>query len=1067
MAVASLAPATTPPTSFTSQVTFTSHCAAQPRDSRAGRSGRAISLVARSSSEWRFGSSRLYVGRFEPRYSRGAAVKAYSAGLLHRTCHGGDESRKSRLFSPEPAVQAQQIRQRRRVTSRAISDPFAFSFDDGEENEEGDAAESNSYGDNERDPEEETLAALHWPALCATLASFASTSYARRLLLSLRPPKAPAQAHPSLALPSHTSTHSEKTHLERTLSEEIPLWGYAELQEQCEGLLEETAAAIELEERAGGAVDLSGVHASLVGDALRVLGRGMSVSGRQAAAVASMMVAANGMRRGVMDAVADVERGGQGGGREGGGREGGGTSRLHVLLDLLKPMATRPDLVQRIWSAVDEEGQVRDTASAEVRQARAACQLAAARAREAVARAARGRGAGGGVVEEVVEVEGRFCMVVSRQLMSAGEGSSSGLVMKSSSPSLAVIEPTSAVQLNNRYSEASAEAWRAEQAVLAQLSRDMGEAVGDVQGVLEAMVRLDVIIARARYSSWLGATRPSFTPLAEGLGFTDITTPSSPDVTSVEPATSATATSLDPSTSAAPATSAVPSAPLVDTRSLRHPLLLQQYRAAQKRANQRLQKAKRAANRLRTRPGITATAVAAAAAGAGVSGGVGEDSPGGWVTQLQAAEREVTEAEEEVGRAEAAVPVPIDVTVRRGCRVVTITGPNTGGKTAAIKAVGLAALMARCGIYVLAASPARLPLFDLVLADIGDAQSLTQSLSTFSSHLVRIRSILEAATPRSLVLLDELGAGTDPIEGAALATAVLEHLAGGSEEGSGESSGISSGGALLTMATTHHRATQDAQIQGGVPAVITPFSPVPPAALLSLVPTSLTRTLVLRLNQDARFENASVEFDDERLAPTYRLLWGIPGRSNALNIAQRLGLPGEIISAARELQGSAKMQVNEVITAMEEARRAYETDVEATASILRQAESLYSDLTSAARRLQLHQQALQLDGQQKVQAAVVDGQKAIRAAARAAVRKAREAEEAALFEVGAARRRGGREKEGGAAGWGMVEGATGSRQPQGMCDGRAFEALQTMSEGAMSGRTEWKGEKGKNPLGRP
>ncbi|CAI5479814.1 unnamed protein product, partial [Closterium sp. Yama58-4] len=355
-----------------------------------------------------------------------------------------------------------------------------------------------------------------------------------------------------------------------------------------------------------------------------------------------------------------------------------------------------------------------------------------------------------------------------------------------SSPSLAVIEPTSAVQLNNRYSEASGEAWRAEQAVLAQLSRDMGEAVGDVQGVLEAMVRLDVIIARARYSSWLGATRPSFTPLAEGLGFT-------------------------------------------------------------------------------------------------------------------AAEREVREAEEEVERAEAAVPVPIDVTVRRGCRVVTITGPNTGGKTAAIKAVGLAALIARCGIYVLASSPPRLPLFDLVLADIGDAQSLTQSLSTFSSHLVRIRSILEAATPRSLVLLDELGAGTDPIEGAALATAVLEHLAGGSEEGSGESSGVSSGGALLTMATTHH---------------------------------GQLKTLKYR---DARFENASVEFDDQRLAPTYRLLWGIPGRSNALNIAQRLGLPRDIISAARELQGSAKMQVNEVITAMEEAKRAYETDVQATASILRRA----------------------------------------------------------------------------------------------------------------------------------
>ncbi|CAI5479813.1 unnamed protein product, partial [Closterium sp. Yama58-4] len=254
-----------------------------------------------------------------------------------------DVSGKLRLFRPEPAVPAQQIRQRRRVTSQAISDPFAFSFDDGEENEEGNAAESNGYGDNERvsllshaDPEEETLAALDWPALCTTLASFASTSYARRLLLSLRPPKAkaPAQAHPTLALPSHTYTHSETSPSEKALSKEnLPPWGYAELQGQCEGLLEETAAAIELEERAGGAVDLSGVNASLVGDALRVLGRGMSVSGRQGAAVAAMMVAANGVRRGVMDAVAEVERGGERGG-EGGGREGGEKSRLHILLDM-------------------------------------------------------------------------------------------------------------------------------------------------------------------------------------------------------------------------------------------------------------------------------------------------------------------------------------------------------------------------------------------------------------------------------------------------------------------------------------------------------------------------------------------------------------------------------------------------------------------------------------------------------------------------------------------------------------------------------------------------------------
>ena len=287
--------------------------------------------------------------------------------------------------------------------------------------------------------------------------------------------------------------------------------------------------------------------------------------------------------------------------------------------------------------------------------------------------------------------------------------------------------------------------------------------------------------------------------------------------------------------------------------------------------------------------------------------------------------------------------VPVTISVGESLRVVAITGPNTGGKTVGLKSVGLAALMARAGLFLPCTGSPRLPWCAQVLADIGDEQSLQQNLSTFSGHIRRIARILEALPEpgglaeldggesgpgASLVLLDEVGAGTDPVEGSALATALLKHLADR---------------ARLTIATTHFGELKALKYA------------------------------------DPRFENASVAFDVETLSPTYKLQWGIPGRSNALAIAGRLGLSEVVLhQAAAQLAPLGEGEVNQVIAGLEDQRQRQQEAAEEAAVLLARTELLHEELLLRWQEQKDQSAELQEQRRQLLEQSIRKGQQEVR-----------------------------------------------------------------------------------------
>ncbi|GAB4466577.1 MAG: endonuclease MutS2 [Elainellaceae cyanobacterium] len=550
---------------------------------------------------------------------------------------------------------------------------------------------------------------------------------------------------------------------------------------------------------------------------------------------------------------------------------------LTTLNALVEDLRTYPELEQEIYRCIDERGRVMDRASPKLGGIREQLKQQRDRIYQILQNILQRHA--NAVQESLITQRGdRFVLPVK----SSHKDVIPGIVHDTSTSGATLyVEPHSVVSHGNQLQQLLKQEQVEEEAVRRALSEQIAEVHEDLERLLAIATTLDLATARARYSLWLGANPPRFVEFgSQGAGSRG----QESGVRGQEGSDGVTEYRSDGAAHPLPPSPPLPrslSSPIT-LRHLRHPLLI-------------------------------------------------------WQQQHE----------------QGPAVVPIDLVIQPQIRVVAITGPNTGGKTVTLKTLGLAALMAKVGLFVPAREPVEIPWFHQILADIGDEQSLQQSLSTFSGHIRRIGRILAAlgsegvesdgvmargsdgvteavsntptlqhpVTPTpSLVLLDEVGAGTDPSEGSALAIALLRYLADH---------------AALTIATTHYGELKALKYQ------------------------------------DERFENASVEFDDVSLSPTYRLLWGIPGRSNALAIAQRLGLNPEIVDSAREQIGAgSESDVNRVIAGLEQQRRQQEEKTKSADQLIRDTERLHREILQRAETLRQRERELQQQQEEAVQAAI-------------------------------------------------------------------------------------------------
>ncbi|MEG4301211.1 endonuclease MutS2 [Microcoleus sp. D3_18a_C4] len=625
-------------------------------------------------------------------------------------------------------------------------------------------------------------------------------------------------------------------------------------QAQTAELLAQTQETYQLESRAGGALSFEGIQD--IGTSLQRAELQGLLSGEELLAIATTLAGARQLRR-IIDSQADVP----------------------TLKELAAQLRTYPELEQEIHRCIDDRAQVADRATPKL----AGIRVQMRQLRDRIYQILQGilQRQSNAVQEQLItQRSGRFVIPVKAPQKDAIPG-----IVHDSSASGATlyVEPHNTVNLNNQMRQLLRQEQAEEEAVRRALTEQVAAVKPDLDRLVVVVTTLDLAAAKARYSYWLQANPPKFIELGEPE-----LAPKNPETEDEE--------KEDEENSENSQLLIRNLRSQITLRQLRHPLLV-------------------------------------------------------WQQQHE----------------QGFPVVPVDLTIGPHIRVVAITGPNTGGKTVTLKTLGLAALMAKAGMFVAAREPVELPWFDNILADIGDEQSLQQSLSTFSGHIRRISRILEVlqnksqaqgeeksnlpitnsqqqdeeATdtqntvsalpilkpklqipkpqipitnsqlpiPKSLVLLDEVGAGTDPSEGSALAIALLQYLAQHS---------------LLTVATTHFGELKALKYQ------------------------------------DSRFENASVEFDDNSMQPTYRLLWGIPGRSNALTIAKRLGLLASIVEEAQTYVGGASQDVNQVIAGLEAQRRKQETKAREATQLLHQTEKLHREVSQKAAALQERERELKI-----------------------------------------------------------------------------------------------------------
>ncbi len=441
-----------------------------------------------------------------------------------------------------------------------------------------------------------------------------------------------------------------------------------------------------------------------------------------------------------------------------------------VLAAIAARLDPCPEIVAAVSGALDDRGEVLDTASAKLGALRRETRVTRERLETRLQRLI-GDAKVAPLLQEAIitQREGRYVIPLRAEF----KGRIKAIVHdQSASGATLFVEPIAVVELNNRVREIELEEKEEVRRILAELSARVGARAEAITATVEALADLDLAFAKARYAEVLKAAEPL----------------------------------LLAATRSPPPAAGLPSAMGEGGASLR------------------------------------------AGTGEREAGSAPSTSPLRGSAQERGARLKLMRARHPL--LEPATVVPIDLILEEDTRALVLTGPNTGGKTVSLKTAGLLALMAGCGLHLPATSGSEVTLFRAVLADIGDEQSIEQSLSTFSSHVANIVRILEQADSGSLVLLDELGAGTDPQEGAALARAILDELLRRE---------------ATTLVATHY------------PELKT-YAHATPGA-----------------------RNASVEFDLETLRPTYRLTIGLPGRSNALAIAERLGLNRDLIESARSL----------------------------------------------------------------------------------------------------------------------------------------------------------------------